>query len=755
MKGFATASHLVHTANMRRPLSRPAAPLTWLVAAFVLLAVTYSLVTPILEGFDEHRHFAFVQYLATGHGLPRQPASEYPHLAYQEASQPPLYYWLAATLVQAVRTDDFAERLTLNPQFSAVPLDYADNQNILLHRPDEGWPFHDTPLAVHLARLLSVALGAGTLLACFHLGRALFPEAPGLPLAATALIAFTPSFVFVHSTINNDPLVIFLCALGLFALVHRWRSASQLWPELALGVLLGAAALSKLSGALLWIPAAFVFLFRPEGGKPARRALTLVRVFGSAGLICGWWYLRNWQLYGDPTGLNMMLSLMGHREPGYGLADVLHEFEGLRRSYWALLGQTALLLPAWCYRVLDILTALATVGAAAGLLRLILRRSWRRLALWGALLAWVALVGVGLVRWTLSTAGTQGRLLFPAIPAVSLLLVRGWWELLPRRIPFRRAFSGILTASLAALCIWIPWGIIRPAYAQPRWLAPEQASAVVKHPVGATFGNAITLLGYELDKEIAHPGEEEVVTLCWQKNAVVIGDPLIFVQILGEHDLIAAQKDTYPGLGSLPASQWPIGRAFCELYRLPIPDTAKPSTATTLAIGWYRSDGSRLPVITAGSDATVDHITVPGPALEPLPGGELDYEWGHRVRLIGYTLDTSQARPGESVALELHWQVLDPTRDDYIATVQVMDDQQNKIAQDDVRLGMALAPLGRDPRWITDRRALRIDPTAPPGVYHIRLGVYRLADLATQGLYRKGQSVPGALLSLWHLRVAQ
>src|SRR5436305_760075 len=89
-------------------LTRPA---TLILLAFVAITLVYSVVTPIFEGYDEDSHFAFVQHVATGQGLPRQPASQYPHLAKHEANQPPLYYLLGAALTWWIPTADLPQHL--------------------------------------------------------------------------------------------------------------------------------------------------------------------------------------------------------------------------------------------------------------------------------------------------------------------------------------------------------------------------------------------------------------------------------------------------------------------------------------------------------------------------------------------------------------------------------------------------------------------------------------------------------------------
>ncbi|HLU09098.1 MAG TPA: hypothetical protein VK003_05480, partial [Oceanobacillus sp.] len=66
------------------------------LAAYVVLASVYSIVTPIFEASDELWHYPMVKHLAdTGLQLPVQDPAV-PTLWRQEGGQPPLYYMLAA-----------------------------------------------------------------------------------------------------------------------------------------------------------------------------------------------------------------------------------------------------------------------------------------------------------------------------------------------------------------------------------------------------------------------------------------------------------------------------------------------------------------------------------------------------------------------------------------------------------------------------------------------------------------------------------
>ena len=77
-----------------------------------------------------------------------------------------------------------------------------------------------TALAIHLIRFLSVLMGAGTVYLGYRLLLEIWPERWGLALAAAALTAFNPMFLFISGAVNNDNLAMLLCALGIWLLVR-------------------------------------------------------------------------------------------------------------------------------------------------------------------------------------------------------------------------------------------------------------------------------------------------------------------------------------------------------------------------------------------------------------------------------------------------------------------------------------------------------------------------------------------------------
>ncbi|HEY3342277.1 MAG TPA: glycosyltransferase family 39 protein, partial [Anaerolineae bacterium] len=224
--------------------------LSAILIAFVIAGVLYGLSTPILDVSDEVRHYAMVEQLAQGLGLPVQNPAQHGFYE-QEGSQPPLYYAAMALVALPFDRSDFMQLAQFNPHARLGRADATNNFNQLIHTPAEAFPWRGTVLVVQILRLLGVLMGAVTVLCTYALARELTtPGLPGLwfvaPLAA-ALTAFNPMFVFISASVNNDTLAAMLSSLGLLLGVRairrglHWRSAA------ALGVVLGCAALAKSS----------------------------------------------------------------------------------------------------------------------------------------------------------------------------------------------------------------------------------------------------------------------------------------------------------------------------------------------------------------------------------------------------------------------------------------------------------------------------------------------------------------------------
>ncbi len=736
---------------------RQRAALAGLVALYLALAVVYGVVTPLWEAPDEPQHYAYALQLAQGGGLPRLAAAA-PGPWRQEGGQPPLYYALLAGVIRWVPGQDAAALYTPNPHVDLGRVPADGNINLAVHGADEAWPYHGVALGAHLARLVSALLGVATVLGAHRLGRAVAPDEPALALGAAALTAFNPMFLFVSGAVNNDTLTIALAAQTLALLAELLRRAPRPADWLLVGALLGLGALAKMSALALLAPLALVAVV--AGARHGWRhagwaALSLLPLLGMA----GWWYARNLRLYGDLSGLDPFLDIIGRRYPVPTLTQLWGEREGFARSYLGLFGWMNLPAPGWAYALLGGPLSLGWLAAPLALWRRARRRAgrgegwaWALAALWP-----LALLGA-LVRWTLLTPATQGRLLFPALGCTSLWAALGLHGLLPRR--WSAWMLGLAVAAQVAVSAAQPWATIAPAY---RAGAPLRAGAIpaTAQPLQADLGGGVRLLAAELPTGPLAPGETARVTLYWQAPAPVERDYSVYLHLVGADERIVAQRDRYPLQGLLPTSRWQAGAIYRDGWAAPLPATLHTPERLRLVVGLYEASSGARP----GEPVALGVVDAPARAVAGVPN-PLDVRLSGGIALVGYAVDRTAARPGEEIALTLYWRAdgtgarrddtrRDDTRRENLSVFcQVLAAGGRIAAQHDGWPQEGARPTSTWQRGelIVDRHVLTVHDDAPAGVWPLLVGLYDGEGRRRTVLGAQGQAV-GKEIALTPIRV--
>ncbi len=755
-------THLKHT--------RTRYILALILVLFAGLGVIYSVIVPPFEASDEKWHYPMVKYVADHWSLPvQEPGVETPWR--QEGSQAPLYYALAAVATSWIDTADMETVRHLNPHVDpgATP---DGNINLVVHNPaQEAFPWRGTVLAVHLIRLLSVGMGVATVYLTYRLAHELFPGRPALALGAAAINAFTPMFVFISGAVNNDNLVMLLCSLALLLMVKMTQPRVQ-YPKpkslvighLSLGFVLGLAALTK-EGALGLFPLAVlavtVCTWRHYHGTSLSRRLGLVighlsLVILTALAVAGWWYWRNWRLYGDFLGWNAFIEILGQRDVPADLAQLWRERYSFLAGYWGNFGGLNVPMPAWTYAVLNGVLVVAGLGLVMALFRAFSRAPqvrafrFRVPGFWSfvichlpllIVLLWPAAVVYGWIRWARITWSSQGRLVFSAISAWSLLLALGLAGWLPRR--WGRWAVAALALFLLGLAMVAPFAWIAPAYVLPNPLADAQVAAI-PHQVGADFGGVMRLLGYDLETEAVQPGGQVGVTLYWEALAPADWDYTVFVHLLGEGELLVAQRDTFPGLGLLSTTWLEPGFRWTDRYVLQVTGTAYAPDGAQVEVGMYDAGNNvRLSAMGPDGEPLGDNLRFGQVQVRARSGdypNPISVNFGDRMELVGYDLDRGAfppvggieggrvVRPGEAVSLTLYWRGRRRMDVNYTVSAQLVDTGQRKAAQHDGwPLGGAAPTAAWEPgQVLADTYALAVCQDSRPGVYDVRVAVYVL-----------------------------
>jgi hypothetical protein len=374
------------------------------VLAYLALAVPFTVLTPAWENNDEGDHVGYAEHVAA--------TGDPPRIAYAngiESHQPPLYYYLTAGWQELLGTDPFRVDIPGRaPGASPTSMTYQLSHGYTSEQ-------HRQAVWVHELRVVSLACGLATVLAAVATGW-LLTASLSFTAALGSAVALWPKFLVVSAAVTNSALVIALCAWAIPAFI-LWERTGCIAFAAATGTLLGAAALTQetaLPVAVLVLALLVAMAWRRREWRPP---LAAAACFAA---VCGWWYVRNHVIYGDPLAsgateayLRAVPALV--RDPvGLSWGVVRSSLPVLFRSTWYDGGWNQLLLPSILNTAVWIVAAVTAIAALASKLR-----GWLLLATCaiGSVIGWLLIIRY--------TTQAEGRYLLVAIVAWAAFLVGG------------------------------------------------------------------------------------------------------------------------------------------------------------------------------------------------------------------------------------------------------------------------------------------------------------------------------------------
>ncbi len=566
-----------------------------MLAIYVGLALAYNVIQPPFEMSDEREHFDYVLYLLEQRAVPVFVTGQV-----SEYHQPPLYYLVGALLAWPFPAAD-RDMYLRNPYAGFRHWELgADNKNLYLHGPWDQWPFRGTALTVHVARLASLLFGVVTVTAAFHVARSLLDERRAL--AVMGLVAFTPMFVSVSGSVQNDAGAAALGTGLLWLAVRCYDTGYSLKRAFLLGVLAGLGGLMKLTAAMLFFPAAALMLFWLRAQRASGRQAGGFFLSLAVGAFIGgwWWYGRNWLIFGEPTSLSANLATYASHSPLTGFAWWGDGLGYAWTTYWMRIGMGDLHMPDWVYQLLTV----PVLAGAAGLMRHWLTApAGERAKVVAFLISGLVSVAALLGYITFSPTGAQGRYLFPSISALMTLTVLGLTSLAPGRIG--RVVTYALPASMLTLAGFVFIGVLMPVYTPPPAISALPAGAT---QIEAVLSDVAVIRGHQVSQTEAAPGDRVSLTIFWQPLQRTGLPYSVFVHLLDQNNALIAQRDTYPGLGRNPTNAWEPGRLFADTYSVLIPETAPAPATARWRVGLWQVE-------------TEDRAWLLGPEGEPIDSG--------------------------------------------------------------------------------------------------------------------------------------
>jgi 4-amino-4-deoxy-L-arabinose transferase-like glycosyltransferase len=427
-----------------------------LLAVYLVLGTLFALRTPLWQAPDEPAHYNYVRQLVEG-ALPVMAPGD----------------WDQAYLSQVVGS-------RFDPVYNVFILTYEDWQPplyYLLQVP----AYRLSGGTLPAMRLVSVLLGAGVVLLAYLVARRVFRGRVWLGLAAAVFVAFLPQHLAILGSVNNDALAELLIAATLFVLVIPWPDEPPPGHALSLGLLIGAAFLTK-GTAYLLAPVAGIFILARYWTRWRLMARALLLVFVPALLLGGLWWARNTLVYDslDPLAREAHDAVVvGQPRTAewlaeFGLTGTVGRFLTTTfNSFWGQFGWMAAPLPRWMYGLLLVLT----LAAEAGLIVLLTERVRHRnreeadpaetaqTNLWILVLSSTLLLTVGLhIVYNLTFVQHQGRYLFPALIPIAVGYVAGlgfWFQPLITRQSWARWLLPLgLAIILLAISFYALWRIL-------------------------------------------------------------------------------------------------------------------------------------------------------------------------------------------------------------------------------------------------------------------------------------------------------
>ncbi len=736
---------------LRRTVALPI--LRVIIAVFVVAGAIYSVSTPLFDVSDEVRHFAMVEHYALGRDFPVQDP-QHREFYEQEGSQPPLYYLLVAGVSHAFDISDFRGLAQFNPHAKLGRADATDNRNQMLTSGSDSLPWRATALYVHLVRLLGVLMGAVTVWATYHIALELSHHKTSAAFAA-ALTAFNPMFVFISASVNNDTLVTMCSSLAILLALRSLRIGLNWTRAILIGALIGCAALSKSSAlALLVVIPSALWLRELLNGARIRFTLSpkIVTLALLAALICGWWYVRNWSLYGDPTGTQMMAQIAGPRLITPTWSDLIGEWDGFYKAYWGLFGAVNIPMALWIYRALEIMLALAGIGWIVKLrvqsakLKILNLQSWNsELGTWMCL-ALFTISFAALIHWTSITLASQGRLLFPNIAIISSFIAIGLNQIIAAFKKLVRPTLLFISIALAAITLVAPFAYIMPAYALPPRITDESQLPRDLTRTELRFADQIRWIGYRIDdgNDRVRAGETVGVTLYWQALRPIDTNYSLFAKLFTRGNEEVAHLDSTPGGGVYPTSRWRASEIIADHYQLRLNETITHTPSSLmLDVGFWdfatktdlqTFDGANKPT----GRQTYEISSIGSTREAPIKAdGHFTLRDAPDHDPAAYVQFVSTARTGDQLILRTRWQVLRNFKEDQTIFAHLIDAQGNVIAQADGRAlgGGFSAKWWRDGDSFEDERVFDVPALQMSEAYTVRFGLYRASDFARLPAY--------------------
>jgi hypothetical protein len=283
---------------------RPSTIRWMLLAGWAVLAVNNIFRVPLRVGFDVKHHYEYISYILEMGRIPLATDG-------WQMFQSPLYYILSAV-----------------PQALLIPL--FPERSVLF-----------------ILRLIPLLSGALQIQLAYLAVKYVFPERRDLQVMGTVIGGLLPMNIYISQAVGNEPLAGVLSAMSIVLIMGIMKSNAPSLQKsrlIVLGIVTGLACLTKVSAVLLMPPLVFalIWVIADKKERVTGMAGGIATFLGTAAVVAGWYYVRNWVELGRPFvgGWDISRDIIWWQDPGYRM---ISDFLSFGRSlvmpiYGALYG---------------------------------------------------------------------------------------------------------------------------------------------------------------------------------------------------------------------------------------------------------------------------------------------------------------------------------------------------------------------------------------------------------------------------------
>lgn len=421
--------------------------LVWIFSLYILLSFGYSALMPLWEAPDEPAHFHLAWRVARNKSYPT-----YEHN--YEAYQPRTYYYAVSLAIRAL--DQF------NPRLSDYYLPPHNARNLRKPTPVFFWTSANYRflLGVYLLRWVNILFGAVALWLSWKAFQLLAPDKPGLCLAGLGLAALTPQYLHIMSSVSNDAAGTLAGALLFYLAIRFTREPSNLLGLVSILLALLLPSITKLTVLPVSAALLLIIAWKWVSNLPSKKWLVFSGLMAVLG--AGIFYVFFPETVQFAAG-EVKWRLTSFRKNALTEKYIKSILSQIIWTYWGKVGWVSVGLHAY---IVNVLTAWGVTGIALQAYRLIRFKTTNpQFTQWLVTFVIAGSTIIAVFRNGLATSATQGRFLFPAIGALSILMIGGWHSLLPVRVRHHLSWIVMLLMVSCTLVLW-QFGVL-PVYYQP------------------------------------------------------------------------------------------------------------------------------------------------------------------------------------------------------------------------------------------------------------------------------------------------